>query len=107
MQLSRAQQPIAAAAVTLVILCACIAAFLPPLNRHIVHSPALTVLLGLTITVSLILHLVFIGIAAKRLGRSPALWVIIALCTMPIASIIGLILFEWFGEEQQQNKNLN
>jgi hypothetical protein len=107
MQLSRAQQPIAAAAVSLVVFCACIAAFLPPLNRHTLHTPALTILLGMTIAVSLILHLIFIGIAASRLARSPVLWVIIALCTMPIASIIGLILFEWFSDEQKQTEGLN
>ncbi|MYM68226.1 hypothetical protein GTP45_15500 [Pseudoduganella sp. FT55W] len=56
---------------------------------------------GIAIFVCLVLHLVFIGIAAKRLGRSPVLWVLIALCTMPIASIIGLILFEWFSEHDK------
>jgi hypothetical protein len=38
--------------------------------------------------------------AAKRLGRSPAVWVIVAVFGFPIASIVGLILFEWFSENQ-------
>jgi hypothetical protein len=50
---------------------------------------------------SFILHLVFVGLAAHRLGRSAWWWVVIALLTFPIGSIVGLILFEWFSEEQE------
>jgi ABC-type thiamin/hydroxymethylpyrimidine transport system permease subunit len=103
MQVARAQQPIAAAAVTLVICIACIASFLPPLSKYTTASVPLVILAGLGMAVSLILHLIFVGVAAKRLGRSPTLWVVIALCGFPIASIIGLILFEWFSDEQNQS----
>ncbi|MEV4782541.1 hypothetical protein [Burkholderia sp. LMU1-1-1.1] len=103
MQVARAQQPIAAAAVTLVIWIGCIAAFLPPLVKHTTASVALIILAGLGIAVSSILHLIFVGVAAKRLGRSPALWVVIAVFGFPIASIVGLILFEWFSDEQNQS----
>ena len=103
MQVARAQQPIAAAAVTLVIWIACIAAFLPPLNKYTTDSLPLILLAALGIAVSGILHLIFVGVAAKRLGRSPALWVVIAVCGFPIASIVGLILFEWFSDEQNQS----
>ena len=103
MQVARAQQPIAAAAVTLVVWIGCIAAFLPPLVKHTTSSVALIILAGLGIAVSSILHLIFVGVAAKRLGRSPTLWVVIAVCGFPIASIVGLILFEWFSDEQNQS----
>jgi F0F1-type ATP synthase membrane subunit a len=102
MQVARAQQPIAAAAVTLVLWILGVASFLPPLVKYTTHSVLLMIVAGLGIAVCLVLHLVFIGIAAKRLGRSPALWVIISLCFMPVASIIGLILFEWFSEQEKQ-----
>ena len=102
MQVARAQQPIAAAAVTLVVWVICVAAFLPPLNTHIMDSVPLMIVAGLGIAVSLVLHLIFIGMAAKRLGRSVVLWVIVALCFLPVASIVGLILFEWFSEQEKE-----
>ena len=103
MQVARAQQPIAAAAVTLVVCALCIAAFLPPLNKYTTASVPLVILAGLGIAVSAILHLIFVGMAAKRLGRSPALWVVITVCGFPIVSIIGLILFEWFSDAENQS----
>jgi hypothetical protein len=101
MDFSRAQRPIAAAAVSLFATCAFIALLAPPLNRYTQDSVPLMVILGIGIAVGAILHLIFIGMAASRLGRSPALWVVIAICFMPVASIIGLILFEWFSDEKK------
>jgi len=101
MDLSRAQRPIAAAAVSLFATCAFIGSLIPPLNRYTQNSVGLMVILGIGIAVSAVLHLIFIGMAARRLGRSPALWVIVAVCFAPVASIIGLILFEWFSDEKK------
>jgi hypothetical protein len=102
MQVDRAQQPIAAAAVTLVLWILSVAAFMPPLfSKYTSQSVLLIITAGIAICVCLVLHLVFIGIAAKRLGRSPVLWVLVTLCFLPIASIIGLILFEWFSEHDK------
>ena len=103
MQIERAQQPIAAAAVTLVLWILGVASFLPPLFEHYTSRSLLLIIgAGMGIFICLVLHLTFIGIAAKRLGRSPLLWVILTLCTLPLGSIIGLILFEWFTEDQKQ-----
>ncbi|SDH56300.1 MULTISPECIES: hypothetical protein [unclassified Duganella] len=102
MQIARAQQPIAAAAVTLVLWIACVASYLPPLVQHTTKSILLMIATGIGILVCYVLHLVFVGIAARRLGRSPVLWVIVSACFMPIASIIGLIIFEWFSEQEKQ-----
>jgi len=102
MEVARAQQPIAAAAVTLVLWIACVASYLPPLVQHTTKSVLLMIATGIGILVCYVLHLVFVGIAAKRLGRSPALWVIVSAVFMPIASIIGLIIFEWFSEQEKQ-----
>ncbi|MYM31692.1 hypothetical protein GTP58_25515 [Duganella sp. CY15W] len=103
MQVARAQQPIAAAAVTLVLWIFGVASFLPPLfQKYTSQSVLLIIAAGIGIFVCLVLHLIFIGIAAQRLGRSPVLWVLVSLLFLPLASIIGLILFEWFSEEQKQ-----
>ncbi|RZT11386.1 hypothetical protein SAMN05216319_0133 [Duganella sp. CF402] len=103
MHIERAQQPIAAAAVTLVLLIVSIASFLPPLfEKYTSQSVLFIIAAGISTCVCLVLHFVFIGIAAKRLGRAPLLWVLLALFTFPIGSIIGLILFEWFSQEQKQ-----
>ena len=104
MQVSRAHQPIVAASVSLLAFGGCVAAFLPPLNQQTLESLPLTVALGIALAVSLILHFVFVGIAAQRLGRSVWGWVILALLLFPIASIVGPILFEWFSEEQNQSQ---
>ncbi len=101
MDLSPAQRPIAAAAVSLFAACAFVAALAPPLNRYTLDSVPLVVVLGVGIAVSVVLHLIFIGMAARRLGRSAALWVTVALLLLPLASIVGLILFEWFSDEKK------
>ncbi|NYE61072.1 CBS domain containing-hemolysin-like protein [Duganella sp. 1224] len=102
MQIARAQQPIAAAAVTLILWILSVAAFLPPLFKYTSQSVLLIIAAGMAIFICLVLHLIFIGMAAKSLGRSPALWVGVSLIFMPLASIIGLILFEWFSEQAKQ-----
>jgi hypothetical protein len=100
MSLSTARQPIAAAAASLAVFALSVACFLPPLNHYTTNSVLLIVLLGLTIFVSYAIHLIFIGMAAHRLGRSAVLWVIVAAVFMPVASIVGLIMFEWFSEQK-------
>ena len=107
MELSHAERPIAAAAVSLVAWFAFIASFLPPLSHYTTNSVGMQILCGLGIAVSLFVHWIFIGIAAKRLGRSVVGWVTISVIALPIASIVGLILFEWFSEEQKLGSNAN
>jgi hypothetical protein len=102
MQVARAQQPIAAAAVTLVLWIFAVASFLPPLFKYTSQSLLLIIAAGIGIFVCLVLHLFFIAMAAKRLDRSPVAWVLVSLVFMPVASIIGLILFEWFSEQEKQ-----
>jgi hypothetical protein len=103
MQVLDANRPIAAATVCLLVFGACIAAFLPPLNETVLGSVPFVVMVGLTLALSVILHLVFVGIAARRLGRSVPGWIAIAAVTFPIGSIIGLVLYEWFSDEADRN----
>jgi hypothetical protein len=60
----------------------------------------LVVFLSLGIAVSVILHLVFVGLAAARSGRRPWLWVVLALVGFPVTAIVGLVLMAYFDEER-------
>jgi hypothetical protein len=49
---------------------------------------------------SVVLHLVFVALAAQRLQRRPWVWVLIALLGFPVSSIVGLIMLAFFEEER-------
>ncbi len=84
-----------AAAISLIAFCACIACFIPPLNEEVIDSPILVVLLSLGIACSALLHLVFVGLLARSYGKSPPRYVALALFTLPVGPIVGLVLLEW------------
>ena len=96
---SPAQRALTAATVSLAVAVACIAMFLPPLAAHTVDSVLRTVAVGLLLACALLLHFVFLGIAASRMGRSVASWVALSLLLFPIGSAAALILLNWFGDE--------
>jgi len=93
-------QPVAAATICLLVFAVCTGAFFPPFVNRTTASVPLVVVLGLAIGVSFILHVAFVAIAAKRAGRSGWLWGVLTVILFPVASIAGLILFEWFSQEQ-------
>lgn len=93
------QQPVAAATVSLLVFAACVGAFMPPFFARTSGSVWLMVVLGLAIGVSFILHVAFVCIAARRAGRSALGWGVLTVLLFPVASIAGLILFEWFSQE--------
>ena len=88
-------------AIALLIFAGCVMAFIPPWLPDTLASLPKIILFGIGIAVSLVLHLVFLGIAAQRLGRSPTLWVMLGLLFFPIVSIVGLVLFAWFEDESK------
>lgn len=90
-----ASKAAAAAGVSLILCVASIACFIPPLSERVLGTPLLTVALGVAIGVSALLHLVFVGLTAQRMGRRAWPWVLLALLVFPVASIIGLVLLEW------------
>jgi hypothetical protein len=96
---SPAQRALTAATVALAVAVACIALFLPPLVAHTVDSVLRTVAIGLVLACALLLHFVFLGIAASRMGRSVPSWVALSLLLFPIGSAAALILLSWFGDE--------
>jgi drug/metabolite transporter (DMT)-like permease len=55
-------------------------------------------LLGIGLAACCVLHWVFVGIAAQRLGRSVVGWLALTVLTFPIASLVALVLLLWFGE---------
>ena len=96
MQASK-DQLVSAAAMSLAVFCGCVACFIPPLSARFIGSPLWIVVLALGIAVGAVLHLVFVGLLARQLGRRPALAVALALVTLPVGSIVGLVLLEWQG----------
>ncbi len=96
---SPAQRALTAATVSLAVAVSCVALFLPPLAAHTVDSLLRTVLIALVLACALLLHFVFVGIAASRLGRSVAHWVSLSVLLFPVGSAAALILLNWFGDE--------
>ena len=99
MPYEQAKPAASAASVALMALCLCIGGFLPPLSETVLASLPLILALGIGIAASLALHLYFVGLAAAKLGRRPAAWVLLALVTLPIGSIVGLVIFEWYASQ--------
>ena len=100
MKQSSVSQAVASAAVSLIAFAVCVGAFVPPFVEDTVNSVPLTIALGIGIAVTFALHVAFVCIAAHRTNRSAILWGVGAVLLFPVASIVGLILFEWFSNER-------
>jgi hypothetical protein len=96
-----AQSALAAATVALVVACACVAFFLPPMLDRTLETVTRTVLAGLVLVTAQLLHWAFLGIAARRLERSVAGWVALSVLLFPIGSVMALILLAWLGEDRR------
>ncbi len=94
-----ASRALAAASVSLLIAVACVATFLPPLVSRTLDSPLRIVAVGLVLAASLLLHWVFLGIAAHRMGRSVVGWASLSVLLFPVGSAAALILLSWLGDE--------
>src|SRR5258706_8699762 len=95
-----AARALGAAAASLLAFGACLYMFLPPTVAETTASVPKTVLFGIAMACSIILHLVFVGIAAQRLQRRAWLWVLIALIGVPVSSIVGPVMLGFFDEER-------
>jgi TctA family transporter len=97
----RTRNAISASAISLVLSIVCIGLVIYFASQS---SPSvfMITLVSLTCCVSMIMHFIFVGLTAQRLGRNAAVWVVLALLLFPLSSIIGLILFEWFSDEKNQ-----
>src|SRR5438067_1334110 len=73
-----AQRALTASTAALVVAVACVATFLPPLLAETLGSPLRIVATALALAVAVLLHWVYLAIAAFRLGRSVAGWTALA-----------------------------
>lgn len=96
-----AQRALAAATVSLVVAAGCVTMFLPPMVAQTADSVLRSVFFGVTLAAALMLHWVFLAIAARRLGRSVAGWVALSVLLCPVGSVAALILLGWFREEAE------
>ena len=96
---SPSQRALSAATAALVVALACIAMFLPPLVERTVDSVLRTVLIGVTLSVAILVHWAFVGIAARHLGRSVIGWVALSVLLFPVGSAAALMLLGWFRTE--------
>ena len=74
---------------------AVIAMFLPPMVQATTASLPRTLATALAIALAMLLHWVFLGLAARRLGRSVAGWVGLSVLLFPVGSAAALILLAW------------
>lgn len=93
------QSALTASALALVVAFGCAAAFMPPMLASTLESLPRTALLGVALGVAIPLHWVFLGIAVKRMGRSVARWLCLAVLLFPVGGVMALILLGWLGDE--------
>jgi len=96
-----AQRALTAATVSLVVAAGCLALLIPPLSAVTLGSVLRTVIVSLTLASALLLHWVFLAIAARRLGRSVGGWVGLSVLLCPVGSAAALILLAWFRSESE------
>lgn len=96
-----AQRALTAATIALAVAVVCIAMFLPPLAERTLVSVLRTVGTGVALAVAVVLHWVFLGIAASRMQRSVAGWVALSALLFPVGSAAALILLGWLGDEER------
>jgi hypothetical protein len=96
-----AQRALTTSTAALVIAMACLAMFVPPLVQHTVNSVLRTVLVALTLASSLLVHWVFLAVAARRLGRSVGGWVALSLLLLPVGSVAALMLLNGLRDEAE------
>ena len=97
---SAAQRAIGASITSLVVAVAVGMAFLPPLAETTLASVPRIVAASLVLATAILLHWIFVGIAARRLQRSVIGWVSMSVLLFPIGGATTLILFGWFAEEE-------
>jgi hypothetical protein len=94
-----AQRALGASSLALLVACASIAAFLPPMLEATLASIFRIALMGCAAAVGIVLHWVFLGIAAHRLDRSAPGWVSLGLM-FPIGGAAALMLLGFFSDER-------
>ncbi len=93
------ERALSASTVSLMVAVACISLFLPPWVQSTVLTPWRTVAVGLVLATALLLHWVFLAMAARRMGRSVGGWLALSVLLFPVGSAAALILLNFFSAE--------
>ena len=96
-----AQRAVSAALLTLLAFGGCLYFLISGSLGNTLGAVPIPALLGIGLCVSLFLHWFFVGLAARRLGRSVAGWVVLAVLGFPITSIVALVLYYWLEAEHR------
>lgn len=95
-----AQRALTASALALLGACAAGTGLLPPLAEQTGVSTSRAVWLGLVLGCGLLLHWVFLALAARRLDRSVPGWLAMAVCLTPIGGAAALSLLGFFASDR-------
>jgi hypothetical protein len=87
-----------AATVSLIAALGCVALFLPPWLADTFASPLRAAVTGAGLGVTLLLHWIFLGLAARRQGRSVPAWVGLSVLLFPVGSALALMLLGRLAE---------
>lgn len=96
-----ARRALTDSALCLATACAAVAMFLPPWVTDTVASVPRTVATALALALALLLHWVFLGLGAQRMGRPALGWVALAVLLFPVGSAAALILLAWLLHEPE------
>ncbi|MDE1926194.1 MAG: hypothetical protein KGJ30_07500 [Burkholderiales bacterium] len=94
-----AQRALTASTLALAVALLALASFLPPLLASTLQSVLRIVVTALALAVGLVLHWVFLAVAAGRMERGRAGWVGLSAALFPIGSVAALILLNWYTHE--------
>lgn len=98
-QESPAQRALNASTLALVVAVVALLLFLPPFFERYLTAVPFIVGNALVLSTAMLLHWVFLAIGARRMQRSVAGWVTLAVALFPIGGAAALILLGWFGDE--------
>ena len=85
----------AAAEITLLLSVAALLGIIYLATTQASPSPVVLILVSLALASTLVLHLTFVALLARRAGRSATWFTVGALLTFPLGSAVALILYEW------------
>lgn len=94
-----AQRALTASTLALAVALVGVAMFLPPLAEHTQSSVLRSAFVALALGAAVLLHWVFVAIAASRMKRSVPAWTAPAVLLFPIGGAAALILLGWFSSE--------
>lgn len=99
MNLPSARRALGDSALALVVACAAIAMFLPPLAAATAASLLRAITAALVAALALALHWIFLGAGARRMGQPVVPWIALAVLLFPVGAAAALILLGQYAHE--------